>query len=71
MNQKAIYDARKVERMKRNERIKCDGCCSNANEVELFHSVYIHGKYCQDCLDIESDGDGDCYVNINLNQYKL
>jgi hypothetical protein len=58
------YKQKDIEREKRqskmNERMKKIYCCmceKNALETELFHSVYIDGKYCEECLDT-SDGDG-------------
>lgn len=45
----------RIEKMKR---MYCRECEKNGLETELFHSAYIRGIYCQNCLDIESDGDG-------------
>jgi len=36
----------------------CDNCGCDGTETIIFGSVYIHNTYCEDCLDIVSDGDG-------------
>ena len=36
----------------------CSICEKNGLETDLFHSVYIRGIYCNDCLEVESDGTG-------------
>jgi len=48
-------DKRRNQRLKR---IECYNCSANALETELYHSVYIRGIYCEDCLGDVSDGDG-------------
>ena len=59
------YKNREIEREKKNkimeEQMKRKYCCiceKNGMETDLFHSVYIRGLYCNDCLEIESDGEG-------------
>ena len=37
----------------------CDECGANGLEKELLVSVYIQGIYCEDCLEIVDDGNGD------------
>ena len=65
-----IYQKRELERKIKEEEIKerlsrkyCCICESNGYETELFRSVYIRGLYCNDCLEIESDGEGGILSN--------
>lgn len=51
------YRRQKKEARLRN--MECDGCGCNGVEADLFHSVYMHGIYCEDCLEIVSDGEGE------------
>lgn len=60
-----FYEQRKAERENkyeaRQERLSrkyCCGCDANGLDTELFCSPYIRGLYCEDCLEIESDGEG-------------
>jgi len=59
------YKQRELERLERQkieeEKMKrryCSICEKNGLETDLFHSVYIRGIYCNDCLEFESDGTG-------------
>jgi hypothetical protein len=38
--------------------IECYGCSCNGIESQMFKSVYIRNTYCEDCLEVLSDGDG-------------
>jgi hypothetical protein len=38
--------------------IECDECGNNENEIQIYRSVYIRNYYCEDCLEILSDGYG-------------
>lgn len=62
---KEYYEKRNKEALERvqriNEklkRIQCDECGTSAYDDQLFCSVYIEGKYCQECLENTSDGEG-------------
>jgi hypothetical protein len=51
----------KIKQDQINEKLSsqyCNICNKNGLETELFHSVYIRGVYCNDCLDCVSDDDG-------------
>jgi len=37
---------------------ECSNCGTNGLESQLYMSVYITNIYCEDCLEIMSDGDG-------------
>jgi hypothetical protein len=59
------YKQKSIEREERNKvrlekmsRKNCYECGSNGSEAELFHSVYIRGILCEDCLGNVSDGGG-------------
>jgi hypothetical protein len=56
------YKKIELEKQKRlqelNEQLSrtyCYMCCQNGLETDLFHSVYIRGTYCNDCLEISDD----------------
>jgi len=54
----AFYKQREEQYEEKLKRIECYNCNANALETELYHSVYIRGIYCENCLDDVSDGDG-------------
>jgi len=44
-----------------DERLRRKYCCichKNGNETELFANVFCRGLYCQECIEEESDGEG-------------
>ena len=49
--------------MNKMRRLECDNCCANGTETTIFGSVYIGNKYCEDCLEIVSDGGGGVMAN--------
>ncbi len=60
-----VYNQREIEGNLKKEKMleklrksNCDMCGNNGIDTELYHSVYIRGIYCDDCLEIESDGEG-------------
>lgn len=56
-----FYKNREEKRKERLESKYCGNCDKTGLEVDLYHSVYIRGIYCDDCLDIMSDGEGGVY----------
>lgn len=52
------YEERNKKHYEKMNRLECRNCCSNGNETTIYASVYIRGLYCEDCLDIVSDGGG-------------
>jgi hypothetical protein len=62
---KEYYEKREKEALEREQKkiagiksIHCRECGISSFESELFYSCYIGGRYCQDCLDTTSDGEG-------------
>lgn len=61
-----VYENREKRRNQKLMNKCCYNCGLNALECDLFHSVYIRGTYCLDCLETMSDGDGN-----TLNDHKF
>lgn len=60
-----VYKQREIESNIRYEKqieklrnLYCCECYTNGYDTDLYHSVYIRGLYCNDCLETTSDGDG-------------
>ena len=65
--QRAIEWKDKVQQRGHKSKKKyCRECDRDGLEVELFHSIYMAGLYCEECLEITSDGEG-----CNLNDHKF
>lgn len=50
-----------INKQRKNEqlsRMYCDSCGKTALETEIFCSAYIDRLYCEECLEITSDGGG-------------
>jgi len=54
----SVYLQREQIRENRLSKKYCSICNTTGLNTTLFHSVYLSGYYCEDCLDIESDGEG-------------
>ena len=54
----SVYIQREQSIINRKNNKYCSSCNTTATQANLYHSVYMSGYYCEDCLNIESDGEG-------------
>lgn len=52
------HSKREEIKLKKLRSYECENCGETGDKTELFCSVYVSGIYCEECLDIVSDGDG-------------
>jgi hypothetical protein len=49
----------------------CYSCKKTAFDSDLFHSIYYSGLYCEECLENESDGEGEKLSNHKYEHYYI
>ncbi len=57
------YNYYEGKRHNRLSNLICDNCGCNGHESTIYNSVYIKNRYCENCLDIVSDGGGGTLSN--------
>ena len=70
----SIYRQRELEHQekeKRTERYHCCSCDASASDTQLYCSVYIRGLYCDDCLEIETDDDGNPFSDHKFEPFEI